>query len=173
MIRPAYRVRQFIHTLRPGDRHRQLAVAAEHLPPPQLLLFRGMPAPDRAHGVRVLRTLQEAGETDADLLAAALLHDVGKSTHPLRPWERALIVLLERMAPFLTERLGRSEPEGWGRPFAVAARHPEWGAALVEEIGGSPRLVRLIRHHQDGPRVPAKGDFDRALQSLQAADDRN
>ncbi len=172
-MRPAYRVRQLLHTLLPGESQHRLGKAAEFLSPGQLLLFRAMPPSDQAHGIRVLQSLLATEETDPDLLAAALLHDVGKSQHPIRPWERAAAVLIERLAPSLAQRLGRSEPRGWQRPFAVAAQHPEWGAGLVQEIGGSKRLVRIIRHHQDDMEQVVRNDFGQALRALQAADDRN
>ena len=52
-----------------------------------------MQSSEQAHAVSVYRQLVAQGETSSDLLAAALLHDVGKSLSPLRLWERVLIVL--------------------------------------------------------------------------------
>lgn len=171
-MHPGYRVRQFFHHLSARTDPDHLATAAEVLDPGLLLLFRAMAAADQAHGIRVLETLRSAGETHPDLLAAALLHDVGKASHPLPGWQRAMTVLLSRLLPSLTARWGQGPARNWRRPFAVSQQHPAWGAQMVSAAGGSERLVELIRHHQD----QAGGndhELQRQLQVLRFADDRN
>src|SRR5258706_150975 len=49
------------------------------LPPSALPLFQTMSAADQRHSLRVCQGLQARGCTDKDMLAAALLHDVGKA----------------------------------------------------------------------------------------------
>ncbi len=99
--------------------------------------------------IRVLERLKAAGQTDPDLLSAALLHDVGKVLYPLSLLDRVVIVLGKR---FFRRRAGRwseGTPDRFRRPFVVAAHHPEWGADLAEQAGASSRTVDLIRRHQD------------------------
>ncbi len=50
----------------------------------ELELFKRLPIPDQNHSLRVLNSLESAGEDDPDLLKAALLHDIGKTLHPLQ-----------------------------------------------------------------------------------------
>jgi putative nucleotidyltransferase with HDIG domain len=128
---------------------------------------------DQAHSLRVLHSLRQQGQSDPSLLAAALLHDVGKARHPLRPWERVLIVLAQALSPGWADRLGASKPTGWRRPFAVAKQHPRWGAEMVAEVGGSQQLIELIRSHQDEPESLQNSDIINHLRALQAADSQN
>lgn len=188
-----YRVRQFIRAagawVRPDDTGDVLA--GHYLASGALNLFRSMPGYDRRHGLNVLRTLQERGYTDPDLLAAALLHDVGKTGWGekggvLRLWHRVAVVLMRAFWPGLLERLGRPIPPGspgyqsrgrWQQPFFVQQHHAGIGAELAHQAGCSPRTVALIGRHEDPPReAEAAWDqlsTDPLLVALQAADGVN
>ena len=172
-MRLRYRLEQLVRNLRSQPSPDLLIQASKVLTQDQLLLFRSMKPADQAHSLRVLRTLQARGETDPDLLAAALLHDVGKACHPLRLWERALIVLCQTFLPGNTQHWGQGEPVGWRRPFVIAAQHPDWGAAMVAEVGASEELQRLIAAHQNEPEPTVNSEFSKSLRALQAADNRN
>ncbi len=136
-------------------------------------LFFRMSDPDQAHSVRVFQALVDQGEEGENLLRAALLHDVGKSLHPLRAWERALVVITNRILPNQVLKWGQGEPHGWRKPFVVALQHPEWGAALVQQEGGSETLVTLIRYHQEHPLPNIREDVQELLERLQTADGMN
>ena len=138
-------------------------------------LFRRQTAGEQAHSLRVMRTVTNAGGLYAarrELLQAALLHDVGKSAAPLSLVERAVVVLVRRLAPGAARRWGEGEPRGWRRPFVTALRHAEWGADLCAEAGAPPLTVDLIRRHQT-PLAQAASPEDEMLAALQAADDDN
>ncbi len=142
-----------------------MAYVAERLSPSLLTLFRSMPRGEQLHGVEVCRAVEAMGYRDPDLLAAALLHDVGKRRDPPSPPERAVVVLVEHFAPHLAARLAAREGRAW-RAFRVRRLHPAWGAAMAEAVGASPRTVALIRHHHDG------AVDDPLLAPLQAADEQ-
>ncbi len=72
-----------------------------YLPPSALALFRTMSVADQRHSLRVCQGLQERGCTEVDMLAAALLHDVGKAQGRVPFWTRPLIVLGKVFAPRL------------------------------------------------------------------------
>ena len=166
-----YRVRQFIQAtgawIRPAKVEE--ALLERYLPPQSLELFRAMPSQDRKHGLNVFRTLQQEGYDDPDLLAAALLHDVGKGVPPgggPRLWHRVAVVLMHRYTPELLQRLA-ADGRGWKEPFAVHVRHPHVGAQWAAEAGCSPQVVSLIReHHEPDPK-------NELLAALQWADKRN
>jgi hypothetical protein len=164
--RLAYRLRQFrLAFFGPWP-----CVPDEALSPPLsptlLALFRRMTPSEQAHSRAVLERLRAAGHSDPDLLAAALLHDAGKTRSPLSAWERSLIVLGKRFFPLTAARWGGGEARGLKRPFVVAARHAAWGAELAGAAGASERTCDLIRRHQ----VLSTAE-DALLAALQQADD--
>ena len=169
----SYRAGQFLHLLTAKRKREHRGFVYEILDPSMAALFFQMSDPDQAHSVRVYQTLVDQGEEDEDLLMAALLHDVGKSLHPLQAWERALVVVMNRILPNQVLKWGQDEPYGWRKPFVVALQHPEWGAALVQQEGGSETLVSLIRCHQEHAPPCIRKDGQELLERLQIADGTN
>jgi hypothetical protein len=149
-----YRVWQFGRSLLPrpldaADR----AILDAHLPPSAQGLFRSMSRNDQRHSLTVYRALRARGCDDADMLAAALLHDSGKGGGRVRLWVRPPFVLLRAFAPGLLRSLARDDAAWWRRPFYYAWRHADVGADLAAAAGLSERAVLLIRTHHlpDGP----------------------
>ncbi|MGD9316219.1 MAG: HD domain-containing protein [Anaerolineae bacterium] len=169
-----YRVRQFIQAtgawIRPAEV--EVALLERYLSPQALELFRAMPSQDRQHALNVFRTLQHEGYEEPDLLAAALLHDVGKGVPARggpRLWHRVAVVLMRASWPGLLERLGQEERDGWRRPFYIHQHHPDLGAELAWQADCSAITVSLIRRHED----PSRQGDDPLLAALQAADSTN
>ena len=149
--RVRYRVGQFFHTFWTSFQPVDAACAARHLSADMLALFRRMPRAEQHHGIDVCRKLEAQGYTDPDLLSAALLHDVGKTLAPPQLWERVIVVLGEYFFPTRARRWSTGEARGLRRGFVIRRLHPQWGAALTEQAGASPRTVALIRYHHDPP----------------------
>jgi hypothetical protein len=176
LSRGFYRVRQFCLALWAGADARDLEPARSVLTPAQLALFTRMQSSEQAHAASVYRQLAAQGETSPDLLAAALLHDAGKSLSPLRLWERVLIVLARAVIPAQARRWGECsgyEIRGWRRAFVVAEQHPAWGARLAAEAGASACTVALIRMHQEPAAAGLEAEIERLLRKLQSVDDHN
>ena len=174
-----YRVGQFTGSLLyrvPAD---ERAILALWLPPRAAELFRRMPRRDQRHSLDVFYTLRSAGCEQPDLLAAALLHDVGKTIQPgrrLRMGHRVLVVLLQAVSrgePSLVERLASDDPESWRYPFHAHLHHPDQGARLAIEAGCTHLTASLIRHHQDPLLEMPTDEAGQLLALLQAADDMN
>jgi len=158
--RPLYRTRQFLGTLRPrvalAEREEARALLGERL----FALFDSMERRDQRHCLDVYRRLSESGCADADLLAAALLHDAGKGRLAgprVRLWQRVVHVLLEAASP------GRLERAGGG--LGVLHRHAEVGAELAAAAGAPAAVVEMIGEHE------RREGQDERLHRLRAADD--
>ncbi len=169
-----YRVGQFLRSVFPHISTGERQLVSRVLTPALTALFFNMSHADQVHSLRVLQDLLQDGQDDPDLLAAALLHDVGKSLHPLNPLERALVVLANRIAPGWVIRMGQADGVGGLRKsFATAVHHPRWGSELVARHGGSARLAQLIRFHQEPAEASSLADLEPSIVLLQQADNRN
>lgn len=152
-----WQVRQQLGFVAPLSAEEHQCVA-RWLPAPALPLFQTMSAADQRHSLKVCQGLLARGCTDRDMLAAALLHDVGKAQGRVPFWTRPAIVLGKLCAPRLLKRLvvspykGRGIP-AWRRALSNAWWHAEIGAELAAAAGLSEKAVLYIRtHHQpDGP----------------------
>ena len=176
MVTPSafYRVWQFWQTLTGKLSQSNWDEIEQTLTPNEIKLFRRMSRADQTHAYRVLQALRGMEQTSAELLTAGLLHDVGKSLHPLRIWERPIPVLVPLFGGDASSLAGEHPPKGWRRPLVIATRHPAWGADLASTAGTSPLAVWLIRHHQDENPPPfdhpSAADF---LKYLKQADNQN
>ena len=175
MGRVFYRARQFWHALIASSTSEDLELAGDVLPPDLMALFLRLHRSEQAHSLSILRSLLDDGEENEDLLAAALLHDVGKSRFPLSIVDRVMIVLGQVLFPEKIKLWGRSQPRGWKRPFVIAEQHAGWGAQMAADAGASTMTVALIKRHQQpyiydpkiaGERISLEDELLFRLQSL-------
>lgn len=117
----------------------------------------------------VYHRLVQAGELHPELLTAALLHDVGKAGHTINPLERGVIVVVQALFPKWADSWHTLSADGWKRPFAVAASHPEWGARAAHNAGASAAVENLIRRHHEMLKSMNTIE-DQLLQLLKEAD---
>jgi hypothetical protein len=146
-----WQVRQQLGSAPPLTSKERLEVV-RWLPASALPLFESMSDADQQHALRVCRGLQARGCSDEDMLAAALLHDVGKAGGRVPFWTRPVIVLGKRCAPRLLARLAaypRAGQPRWRRSLGYAWWHADISADLAAAAGLSQRAVLYIRtHHQ-------------------------
>lgn len=119
---------------------------------------------DRAHAVEVARSVIALGEpsgVDDEVVAAALLHDIGKIDAHLGVTGRVAAAVL---VPVLPRRCWRH----LGR-FGRHLDYPERGAALLDEAGSSPFVVEWARQHHW--RAGDRSVDQRRAELLAAADD--
>lgn len=168
-MRAAYRARQLLAALTARVSEADLAEADAHLPPAARLLFRRLPRDGQAHALRVLRDLKRAGETHPSLLAAALLHDAGKSAARVGPLTRSIFVAIKRLAPAQLDRLPAT---GWRRPLIALRDHPRVGAEWASQASCDALTVSLIARHQERLNGAVLSEEDRLLKALQDVDNR-
>jgi len=150
--RGAHLASRFARSLRPGGPPAtEVARVEAVLAPGELTLWRRMPASDRRESVRVahhteaaLAGTEYAG--DERWVAAALLHDVGKTEARLGPIGRSLATLAggvagHDLAPAWQARGGIS------RRFGCYLRHDEIGADMLQMAGARDAAVAWARAH--------------------------
>lgn len=139
-----HRVEQFLGHVRARVTPDEESRARQLLPAAALPLFAAMPVADRRHALDVASRLTDAGHDDADLLAAALLHDAAKG-HAMRLLHRVGGVLLEAVAPDVLRRLGSAEPRSWRNGFYLYLHHADLSADAAARVGCPDRVVAFIR----------------------------
>lgn len=141
----------------------------EELSPSEFVLWQSMSGADRSHSVKVAKRTQERlGNTPGrSVLAAALLHDVGKVISGLKTYERAIATLAFRVSGDKSDEW--VQKDGFTRQVGLYLQHPQIGAQLLKEAGSAPLTIAwALEHHM--PRetwtIPRE-----IADALKAADD--
>jgi hypothetical protein len=140
----------------------ELALMRSVLNERERALFIAMEPRDRRHSMDMVQWLQARTDPSHDLLAAALLHDVGKGS--LRVFDRVAFVLLGRLSGRLRHRLGAQEGARFRQALWRLEQHPRLGQELLTGIS-RPRVVALV-----GAHLAPDGGADEELAWLIAAD---
>jgi hypothetical protein len=150
-VRLGHLSKRFLGSLRPGGpASDDVTWARAHLLPAEWELWQQMSRTDRRHSIGVARRVERAlgHEAERSVVAAALLHDVGKLDAALGPYGRVVATLSVSIA-------GQSAAEQWTaargftRKIGLYARHAEIGAERLELAGSDPVTVTWTReHHQ-------------------------
>ena len=168
---PSHLVRRFFGSLWPGG-----PPAAEEawvetvLLPSEAALWRTMSGADRRHAVGVAHRVERAlgHEATRPVVAAALLHDVGKVESGLGTYGRVIATISAKVA-------GRDMATTWRRQRGFARRvglylhHDRIGGDLLELAGSDSLTVAWTREHH---RPEAEWSVPTPLaEALKAADD--
>jgi hypothetical protein len=163
--------RRFVGSLRPGGPGPEdERWALDQLLAAERSLWAALPGPDRRHAVGVARrVVDRLGErADRPVVAAALLHDVGKTASRLGTAGRVAATVVGLAG-------GRRRSAAWeARGGALGRvgrylRHPEIGAELLVRAGSDPLTAAWAAEHHLPPErwsVPAA-----VGEALKAADD--
>lgn len=113
-------------------------------------LWCSMSGPDRRHSAAVARRVERALGVDATrpVLAAALLHDVGKVDARLRTYGRVAATLSGKLIgrdPDVIRSWCRAG--GFTRRVGLYLRHPDLGADRLALVGSDPLTVAWTRQH--------------------------
>jgi hypothetical protein len=137
------------------------AWATHYLNAGETLLWRRMPGFDRRHAVGVARRVSAVLGDDATrpVLAAALLHDVGKIDSGFGVWRRVFATLWSAVR-------GRERVTG---RIKLYVDHPSIGASLLKEANADPLTIAWAAEHhlpREQWTVPAE-----IAEALKASDD--
>jgi hypothetical protein len=167
----AHLARRFFGSLSPRGPSRDDDVwVGETLLEGELVLWRRMSRADRRHAAGVGRRVQRAlgAEATRPVLAAALLHDVGKVAAGLGTYGR-VIATLAGGAAGRDSALAWSKRAGFTRRVGLYLRHPDLGAEMLVLAGSDALTVTWAReHHLPEARWTLPADVAHALK---AADD--
>lgn len=119
------------------------------------------------HPVRVMKICREYTD-DITVLAAALLHDVGKVESGLRTYGRVIATLSGKVAGADMAHSWRRQ-RGYARRVGLYLLHADLGADLLQMAGSDPLTVAWTReHHLPPDRWTIPGPI---ADALKAADD--
>ncbi|MEY2475291.1 MAG: hypothetical protein QOG87_606 [Actinomycetota bacterium] len=153
MAAATHLARRFFGSLSPlGPRRADEAWVGELLLPGELDLWRRMNRADRRHAAGVARDVERAlgAEATCPVLAAALLHDVGKVAAALGTYGR-VVATLAGAASGRETAMAWSKRTGFTRRVGLYLRHPELGAEMLEMAGSDPLTVAWSREHHLPP----------------------
>ena len=150
-VRPAHRVRRFLSSVVPGrPSDEDLAWAGTFLSDEERRLFAKMPATDQRHQVGVARAVARHGVGGAPpatwVMAAALLHDVGKTVAGLGTYGRVVATLSEAVGG-ASMATAWSESSGFTRKVGLYLQYPSLGADLLRLAGSDERVVAWAAEH--------------------------
>ena len=149
MASTSHLVKRFVGSLRPGGPAegdeawvQGLLLPAEHD------LWRRMSGADRRHAVGVARRVERALGIEATrpVLAAALLHDVGKIESGLGTYGRVVATLSARVAGADMAAVWRRQ-RGFSRRVGLYLQHDRLGGDLLELAGSDPLTSTWAREH--------------------------
>jgi HD domain len=147
--RAAHLTGRFFGSLLPfGPSAADLAWVETVLQPGELTLWRRMPRADRRETVGVARRTQAALGEDAkpDILAAALLHDVGKTEARLGVFGRTFATMAGAVAGHGMARAWQ-EKGGVRRRYGLYLRHDAVGAGMLRMAGARRAAIEWADAH--------------------------
>ncbi len=155
-------MRRFFSSLLPlGPSTADDAWARDHLTGAEQDLWGRMARIDRRHSARVARRVEAdlGEEATTPVVAAALLHDVGKTVAHLGPYGRVIATVSGGVAGETTARRW-VETRGFTRRVGQYVLYPELGVDLLRMAGSDPLVIAWSREHhlpEDEWSVPVDG----------------
>jgi hypothetical protein len=145
----AHLVKRFFGSLLPiGPPKRDRGWVLSQLLPDEIDIWQRMSAVDRRHATAVARRVERAlgHEASRPVLAAALLHDCGKTVAGLGTYGRVVATLSAKVAGREHAAAWR-ETRGFTRKVGLYLEHPVLGADLLGMAGSAPLTVAWAAEH--------------------------
>lgn len=159
-----YRIKQFYLSLTAKVSDQEREFVKSYLNPEEEALFLQLQTSEQKHSINVARDINTS-HTDLNkgyLMRLALLHDIGKTQTKLNPFEKAIIIILDKLTG------GRFKKQTQYDKVNSYYHHGEIGSKLLRELGGYDEVfLEQIKHHH------IENSDDELLMMLQKSDDRN
>lgn len=147
--------------------------AAGHLLDGELALWHRMSGADRRHAVGVARdavSLLGADQVRREVVAAALLHDVGKVESAFGVFARVWITLAARAAGrsrlLRWTQFSEDNRSSWRERVGLYLAHDQLGGELLEKAGSNELTVRwAAEHHLPSDRWTVDSAIGAALKA--------
>jgi putative nucleotidyltransferase with HDIG domain len=124
--------------------------AKQYLSGAEYVLYAKMDVRDRDHACQVTKVLLAYyPDAPSELIRAALLHDVGKSSSRYRPFHRIAVHLYTPSNIPPSPRF-HGLKGAWQRNLY----HSQYGADLIRRYGGDDRVADLVAKHHDPEEDP-------------------
>lgn len=173
MAHPVHLLGRFFGSILPvGPRRREAQWAEARLLPGERELWRRMRPADRRHAVGVARRTEArlGPRATRPVLAAALLHDVGKLDARLGIYGRVVATLSGAVVGHDPDAIRAwTRTRGFTRRVGLYLQHPKLGGDMLALAGSDPLTVAWTREHHLPPddwTVPVEIGL-----ALKAADD--
>ena len=162
-LQPLHRARRFFQTLLTGAPEPSEAEWAEGwLTEREWVLFSRMRPADRSHSIAVARAVEAhlapEGTPQRWVIAAALLHDVGKTVPDLGTYGRVVATISGSVGGADMADVW-ADTTGFTRKVGLYLKYPELGADLLAVAGSDDRVVAWAREHhlpEEDWTVPAE-----------------
>lgn len=151
MAKPTHLVKRFFGSLLPrGPKATDAQWAESVLLPDEAALWSRMSRTDRRHAAGVARQVEKALGADATrpVLAAALLHDVGKLDANLSVYGRVIATLSGAVVRHDQDTIRDwTRTRGFTRRVGLYLQHPRLGGDMLALAGSDPLTVAWAREH--------------------------
>jgi hypothetical protein len=163
VARPTHLVKRFFGSLLPrGPRARDTEWAESQLLPGELELWRRMRRADRRHAAGVARRVERSlgHEASRPVLAAALLHDVGKLDADLGVYGRVVATVSGAVVGHDEDTIRDwTRTRGFTRRVGLYLQHPRLGGDMLALADSDALTVAWTREHHLPPEdwtIPAE-----------------
>jgi hypothetical protein len=151
VARLGHLTKRFFGSLRPGGpRSSEVAWAESQMLASEVELWHRMSGPDRRHSVVVARRVERSlgHEATRPVLAAALLHDVGKTQSGLGTYGRVIATVSGAAVGHDSETIRNwTRTRGFTRRVGLYLQHPKLGGDLLGIAGSDPLTETWTRQH--------------------------
>ena len=149
----AHLAKRFAGSMVPlGEPARDRQWVQDNLLPGERDVWTRMSRADRRHAAKVARRVERAlgHEATRPVVAAALLHDCGKTVSGLGTYGRVIATLSGKMAG-IDQAVAWTETSGFTRRVGLYLEHPRLGAELLGLAGSAPLTVAWTAEHHLPP----------------------